>query len=93
MVPVNPPVVPTHVDVPVMSRQVLIDQAEQGVDYFTIHAATLLRCVGGKALCRRVLGGLSHKQHRALNAPQCGRELMHCPTAQLLNCQILTATA
>lgn len=26
-------------------RQVLVDQAEQGVDYFTIHAATLLRFI------------------------------------------------
>ena len=65
IVPVNLPIMPTHVDVPVMSRQVLIDQAEQGVDYFTIHAATLLRCVGGsrgrltggKALCGRVSWG------------------------------------
>ena len=63
IVPVNLPIMPTHVDVPVMSRQVLIDQAEQGVDYFTIHAATLLRCVEGEGSLRaRFSGGLSHKQ-------------------------------
>ena len=29
-------------------REVLIDQAEQGVDYWTIHAGVLLRCACGR---------------------------------------------
>lgn len=50
--------------VPVTSRQVLIDQAEQGVDYFTIHAATLLRCAyRGRPTC---LCGAAHRDLRGL---------------------------